>query len=185
MKGCLFRMAVPLLTATVALHAADIPKGTKIKVQLESQVPPYPSDATGRFDASLLEPVVVQRKIVAPVGSKIEGRIVAVQPSQDSYAGFVSMRLMSIDTDDATFVIRTKVLTRQGSGKTPSGEPRPRIDPDQIPIGIGKKPTIPDPGSAGGSISMQKGGSDVLLPPGTWLIFITDADSHTVPKPQK
>jgi hypothetical protein len=180
------QLALVLFAATSFLSAADIPKGTKITVRLESLITSASAEFGQTFDASLTRDFVVNHRTVAAAGSKAEVMIVKAQSSGNGYAAFITVKLTSLEGKSATYVLDTYDVTRQGSGKASPSEPRPTDDVGPMISGIGKRPSIPTMPGVGPDqgVVLDKGsGPDVILPPGALLTFQARADAEEVTKP--
>lgn len=184
MRCC--QLALVLFAATSFLSAADIPKGTKITVRLESLITSASAEFGQTYDASLTRDLVANHKTVAAAGSKAEVTIVKVGQSANGYAAFITVKLTSLEGKSATYVLDTYDVTRQGSGKASPAEPRASDDVGPMVGGIGKRPsipTMPGPGSDQGVVLDKGNGPNVILPPGALLTFQARADAEEVTRP--
>jgi hypothetical protein len=180
------QLALVLFAATSFLSAADIPKGTKITVRLESLIESNSAEFGQTFDASLTRDLVVNHKTVAAAGSKVEGMIERVGQGGNGYAAFITVKLTSLEGKSATYVLDTYDVTRQGSGKASPSEPRATDDVGPMVSGIGKRPSIPSmpgPGPDQGVVLDKGSGPEVILPPGALLTFQARADAEEVTRP--
>lgn len=72
-------LALPL--AFAAAPAADtLPVGTKLSVRLNSTVSTKNSPAGSVFTATLIEPLKIGERVVAPRGTQVEGRVIHSDP---------------------------------------------------------------------------------------------------------
>ena len=176
-------LALFFFAAASFLTAADIPKGTKITVRLESALRDT-AEFGETFDATLAHDLVVNHKTIALAGSPVEGMVVKASPATEGYAGFLTIQLTSLKTKSMTYVLSTYDVTRQGSGKPNPGEPRPGAEMGPVISGIGKRPGMPTSPSLDQGVSIDTGrGPDVILAPNSIITFQARADAGEVPKP--
>ena len=59
----------------------QLPSGTKLHLRMDNEINSKVSSANDTFTATLAQPLVIEKTIVLPVGTVIEGRVIKVEPA--------------------------------------------------------------------------------------------------------
>src|ERR1700721_3200382 len=68
-------LASLILTASLALAQTALPTGTAVKMKLETTLATFSSKGGDPFAARGTEPLMMDGKIVIPIGTTVEGRV--------------------------------------------------------------------------------------------------------------
>jgi hypothetical protein len=68
-------LASLILTASFALAQTALPTGTAVKMKLETTLATFSSKVGDPFSARVTEPLMMDGKIVIPIGTTVEGRV--------------------------------------------------------------------------------------------------------------
>jgi len=68
-------LASLILTASLALAQTALPTGTAVKMKLETTLATFSSKVGDPFSARVTEPLMMDGKIVIPIGTTVEGRV--------------------------------------------------------------------------------------------------------------
>jgi hypothetical protein len=121
------------ITPTAGFSFDRIPAGTEVTVRLQSAVSSADSRAGDSFQAVLVEPMVVDGKIVLPPGTAVTGRVVAGKTSAGlNDPGYLRVTLASIAMKGKPIPLETSSIFAKGGTygkrKVPT---EPPINPGQ------------------------------------------------------
>lgn len=68
-------LASLILTASLALAQTALPTGTAVKMKLETTLATFSSKVGDPFSARVTEPLMMDGKVVIPIGTTVEGRV--------------------------------------------------------------------------------------------------------------
>lgn len=94
-----------------------VPAGTRLSVSLIDSISTDKNKSGDRFEASLVEPIVVDGKTVVEKGTKVRGRLVEVKES-GRVKGRASIRMVLTDIvhEDKNIEITTKAFAQEAQG---------------------------------------------------------------------
>lgn len=100
-------------------QALVVPKGTFIYVRLEQTISSHTAQPGESFSAVLDEPLVVDGRTVAPQGTKVNGRVIAVHESGRLHnAGYLRLSLSSLLLNGQEVPLQTSsIFVKGGSYK--------------------------------------------------------------------
>lgn len=112
--------APPRTASTTKPRTVTLPVGMDLVVRLNRTISSGAYDAGDTFTATLDEPVIVDRLIIADRGASVEGRVVeAKRAGRVSGRSYLSVELTNLQTDDGQRVqIATSRFDSEGEGQT-------------------------------------------------------------------
>jgi|HubBroStandDraft_6_1064221.scaffolds.fasta_scaffold352855_1 hypothetical protein len=107
------------VSPTQAFAAAAIPTGTVIVIRLQSSLSSAGSHSGDLFQAVLDEPIVVQGQTLAPSGTAIIGRVLAVKASKPHELGYLRLTLSSMVLNGKAMDVLTSSVFSKGGPRQP------------------------------------------------------------------
>jgi hypothetical protein len=153
-------------------EAVIIREGTPIKIRTETELSTKGTKTGDRFTATLAEPIVIEGKVVALRGSRVEGRVVNSDPGgRVKGVASLSVRLTQLRVGDRGVEINTGVIARKARTTK-------RKDATEIGIGAGVGAAIGAlaGGGQGAAIGAASGGAA-----GTGLVLATHGEPAVLP----
>ena len=121
MLGKAFRIALSILTLTLATMAETIPAGTHLTVRLDSQINSASAKTGDHFNANLARDLIMNGKTLAKAGAPAKGKVSYAKPSGRLHApGELSVRLTSVEIDGKLVPISTSACRAKGKSHTKS-----------------------------------------------------------------
>jgi hypothetical protein len=173
------RIPILLLVCISALlaNAADIPKGAKLSVRLDSPLSSRNARVGDTFDGNLSSDLVFNGKTFAPAGARVRGRVTDLGPAS------ISITLDALETATSRYQLRTTDYTQRGKGTTRGSSPGQRGAGIGDAIGgIGKTPPVPD-GNLELGVPLGGSGSDAVIPAQMLVSFKVIKGIDVTPKP--
>lgn len=103
------------ISPTAGFTSDGIPTGTELNVQIQSALSSADAHPGDSFQATLAEPIVVAGKTLAPQGTPITGKIVAVNPSKGlSNPGYLRLTLLTIGMNGQPTPLQTASMFFKG-----------------------------------------------------------------------
>lgn len=110
-----------LLLVTAVAIAQTIPAGTKLTVRTDSQLSSETAQVGTRFNANLVNDLVVNGKTLAKKGASAKGKVTHVKSSGRLHApGEVTIRLTSVEISGKMVPISTSAFFVKGKSHTKS-----------------------------------------------------------------
>lgn len=153
-------------------EAVIIGEGTPIKIRTETELSTKTIKTGDSFAATLAEPIVIDGKVVAPRGSRVEGRVVNSDPGgRVKGVATISVRLTKLRVGDRGVEISTGVIAHKAHTTK-------RKDAAEVGIGAGVGAAIGAlaGGGQGAAIGAASGGAA-----GTGLVLATHGDPAVLP----
>lgn len=149
-----------------------IREGTPIKIRTETELSTKSTKTGDSFAATLAEPIVIEGKVVAPRGSRVEGRVVNSDPGgRVKGVATISVRLIQLRVGERGVEINTGVIAHKAHTTK-------RKDATEIGIGAGVGAAIGAlaGGGQGAAIGAASGGAA-----GTGLVLATHGEPAVLP----
>ncbi len=146
MKRAVGVVMVAMLLAGVAVAQLSLPAGTGVKMKLETPISTTRTKVGDSFAGRVTEPVMIENKVVIPVGAAIEGHVVKVsEPRRIKGVPEIDLRPDLLTMPDGTkFTISAVVVdTDKNSGTHVNDEGKIKgsgmsgSDKKEIAIGTG------------------------------------------------
>lgn len=116
----LLSIGMVMLLATLAV-AQTIPAGTKLTVRTDSQISSETAQVGSRFNANLMNDLVVNGKTLARKGAPAKGKVTHVKSSGRLHApGEVTVRLTSVEINGKMVPVSTSAFRAEGKSHTKS-----------------------------------------------------------------
>jgi len=110
-----------IMLLAVSALAQTIPAGTKLTVRTDSQINSETAQVGSRFNANLVNDLVVNGKTLARKGAPVKGKVTHVKSSGRLHApGEVTLRLTSIEINGKMVPISSSAFFAKGKGHTKS-----------------------------------------------------------------
>jgi len=155
-----------------AAEAATVPSGTVLQARIEQPLSSKSNRAGDRFEASLVEDLSVDGKLLAPAGSRITGRVTGAEPSgKIEGRAELSLALEFLQVEQTAYPIQSNSLHFQARGT--KGE-----DAKKIGIGAGAGALI---GALAGGKKGAAIGSAIGAGAGTGVVLATSGDEVELP----
>src|ERR1700758_5192633 len=115
------KSTVLLLTLGILASAQAIPAGTRVTVRTDSQISSKSARAGDRFNANLVQDLVVDGKTIARKGTPVKGKVTFAKSSGRLHApGELTLRLASIEVGNKMVPISTSGFHAKGKSHTKS-----------------------------------------------------------------
>ena len=115
MMGRTARLSAILTMLSIAAFAQTIPAGTKLTVRTASQISSGKATAGQSFDSTLVHPLVVQGRTIAPAGAPVRGKVTLAKSSGRLHApGQLTLRLTAIEVNGKMVPVSTSAYHAQG-----------------------------------------------------------------------
>jgi len=153
-------------------EAVIIREGTPLKIRTSTELSTKTIKTGDSFTATLAEPIVIEGKVVAPRGSRVEGRVVNSDPGgRVKGVATISVRLTRLRLGDRGVEINTGVIAQKAHTTK-------RKDATEIGIGAGVGAAIGAlaGGGQGAAIGAASGGAA-----GTGLVLATHGEPAILP----
>ena len=153
-------------------QAVTIDQGTPIKVRTQTTLSTKSTKTGDRFTATLVEPIIVDGKVVAQGGSPVEGRVVNSDPGgRVKGVAILSVRLTQLRVGGREVEINTGVVARRAHTTK-------RKDATEVGIGAGIGAAIGAiaGGGQGAAIGAASGGAA-----GTGVVLATHGEPAVFP----
>jgi hypothetical protein len=115
--GAVLAAALVVTAATLAnrTEAVTLPSGTALHVRLDQTLASNQNRSGDAFEATVAEPIVLDKKTVIPEGARVQGRVVEVRES-GHLMGVSRLRLAldSVEVNGKSYEIQTTTTGRRG-----------------------------------------------------------------------
>lgn len=151
--------------------SVTISEGTRIRIRTETELSTKSAKTGDTFTATLAEPITVDDQVVAPRGSRVEGRVVESYPGgRVKGVAAISIRLTHLMVGDRRVAIETAAIAREAHATK-------RKDATEVGIGAGIGAAIGAiaGGGQGAAIGAASGGAA-----GTGLVLATHGDPAVI-----
>jgi len=110
-----------VLLVTALAMAQTIPAGTKLTVRTDSQISSETAQVGSRFNANLVNDLVVNGKTLAKKGAPAKGKVTHVKSSGRLHApGEVTIRLTSVEVNGKMVPVSSSAFFAKGKSHTKS-----------------------------------------------------------------
>jgi len=115
--GAVLAAALVVTAATLAnrTEAVTLPSGTALHVRLDQTLASNQNRSGDAFEATVAEPIVLDKKTVIPEGARVQGRVVEARES-GHLMGVSRLRLAldSVEVNGKSYEIQTTTTGRKG-----------------------------------------------------------------------
>jgi hypothetical protein len=113
-------------TSAVLPSGVQLPAGTTVSVRLQSPISSATARPDDRFDAVLVDPVVMDGQTLLEPGTAVKGRVVeAASMSARRAAGYLRLTLSAVSTHGKIVLLRTSSRLFKGAGTVRRHMPEP------------------------------------------------------------
>jgi hypothetical protein len=163
-------------TSAVIPSGVQLPAGTTVSVRLQSPISSATARADDRFDAVLVDPVVMDGEMLLERGTTVKGRVVeAASMSTRRAAGYLRITLSEVSTHGKTVLLRTSSRLFKGAGTVRRHLPAPSGSAATLvgTLATGKGPWLDNAMTAdnGAYVPATTSPKDITLSPGRPLMF--------------
>jgi hypothetical protein len=163
-------------TSAVIPSGVQLPTGTTVSVRLQAPISSATARADDRFEAVLVDPVVMDGQTLLERGTTVKGRVVeAASMSTRRAAGYLRITLSQVSAHGKTVLLRTSSRLFKGAGTVRRHLPAPSGSDATLvgTLATGKGPWLDNAMTAdnGSYMAITTSPKDITLGPGRPLMF--------------